>query len=137
MKKQRYGGSITWDGAAALVLPKQPETRRLVWLAVMGSFDGDTTNIGIYLEVVDGSLQIARRYICAAALTSDVGFNTMFLFAEDVGNETVLAAGYFAQATCSLGRDCYFDSASKLQLSASALPNAGALTVTFVFEDVE
>lgn len=137
MKKQRYGGSITWDGAAALVLPKQPDTRRLVWLAAIGEFGGDTTSLGITLEIKDGSLDVARRYLCAAALTDSVSFQTMFLFAEDVGNETVLAASSWAQATCSLGRDCYFDAASRLELASTATPASGTIKVTYVFEDVE
>ena len=137
MKKQRYGGSITWDGAATLVLPKQPETRRLVWLAAVGSFDGDTTALGMTLVVKDGSLDVSRKYVCAAALTDSVGFETMFFFAEDVGNETVLAASGYAQATCSLGRDCYFDAASRLELASTATPASGTIKVTYVFEDVE
>lgn len=137
MQKQRYGGSITWDGAAALVLPKQPETRRLVWLAAVGAFGGDTTSLGMMLEIKDGSLDVARKYLCAAALTDSVTFETMFLFAEDVGNETVLAANAYAQATTSLGRDCYFDAASRLELSSTATPASGTIKVTYVFEDVE
>lgn len=137
MKKQRYGGSITWNALLPLVLPKQPETRRLVWLAAIGSFDGSNEAIGMTLSVKDGSLDVSRKYLCAASLTDSVGFSTMFIFAEDVGNDSVIAAGNFAQATCSLGRDCYFDAASGLELESSSAPNSGTVKVTYVFEDVE
>lgn len=135
--KNRYGGSITWNGATALVLPKQPATRRLVWLSAVGTFSGDTSSIGLTLSVKDGSLAVARKYLCAAALTDGTDFSTMFFFSEDVGNETVLALDSLAQATCSLGRDCYMDASSKLELELTAVPVTGTVTITFVFEDVE
>jgi hypothetical protein len=137
MKKQRYGGSITWSGSGILVLPKQPKTRRLVWLAALGTWDGDVTSIGLILSIKDGSLQVARRYVCSAALTDLTTFDTMFLFAENVGNDSVIANGSDAQATCSIGRDCYMDAASKLELDLDYGPSTGNVLVTFVFEDVE
>lgn len=135
--KKRYGGSLNWDGASTLVLPKQPATRRLVWLAAVGSFDGDSTSIGLTLSVKDGSLAASRKYLCAAALTDSWAFETMFFFSEDVGNETVLAANSLAQATCSLGRDCYMDASSKLELDLTVSPSIGTVRITFVYEDVE
>jgi hypothetical protein len=137
MKKNRYGGQITWAGTSDLILPKQPATRRLVYLAALGTFMGESTSIGMTLNVEDGGIAASRLYVCAAALTNNVTFDTMFFFAEDVGNETTLAYDSYAQATCSLGKDCYIDASSKLTLSAVVAPDIGNVTVTFVFEDVE
>ena len=137
MKKNRYGGSIIWSGASALTLPKQPETRRLVWLAVIANMDGNTVRVGCNLKIKDGSLDVTRNYVCAALLTDSETFDTMFFFSEDVGNDSVVTLGGNAQATCSLGRDAYCDSSSQLTLSLDATPAAGNALVTYVFEDVE
>jgi len=127
---------MTWDGASPLVLPKQPETRRLVWLAVVGEQDGYTDPVGCSLKVEDGSLDVARQYLAAATLIDGNTYQTMFFFSEDVGNDSVKSYGGDAMATCALGRNCYMDASSKLTVTLDVPPPNGTMKVTWVFEDI-
>jgi len=138
MKKQRYGGSISWDGAVALVLPKQPATRRLVWLSLLATYSGTGVAEGVSLTIKDGSLDAARAYVCAGVLTAATDFETMFFFAEDVGNDTVIDTPRLkAMVTCSLGRECYLDAASKIEIEVANQAPVGNFAVTWVFEDID
>jgi len=127
---------MTWDGISPLVLPKQPETRRLVWLAVVGQQDGLLEPVGCTLKVEDGSLDVARQYLAAATLIDGATYQTMFFFSEDVGNDSVRSYNEDAMATCALGRDCYMDASSKLTIALDVAPSSGTMKVTWVFEDI-
>jgi len=136
MRLQRYGGTQTWDGASTLTLPKQPHTRRLVWLSIVGSIDGGALPVSAKLIVIDGATEQARIYLAAGLLTDAVSFVTMFLFAEEVGNDCVLDVNANAMITCSLGRDAYVDAGTLLQVELSSAPQA-AVKISWMFEDVD
>jgi len=132
----RYGGTATWDGAATFTLPKQPATRRLVWLAVVASMDGGTTPVGCVLTILDGTNQVERQHVAGGMLTDGVGFSTMFFFAENVGNDASMTTNAFAQITCSLGRAAYVDTTNLLRVDLDAPPSSGSAKITWVFEDI-